>query len=160
MPSLRSVIRNLLRRDFRIDAVSVRPGDDLILSAANWPTSEDVVAFLNAAQKQFPGVRIHLLTGVYGVQVHRNERSGEGEASRDEGRQQPRRTLLEITTSAAHAEPDVAEQGSVVLLRKLSGFGVVAVSVPVSPQQQGNSIKELHSAVPPAMDGSSEAAHA
>lgn len=149
MPSLRSFIRSLLRRDIHIGAVAVRPGDDLILSAENWPASEDVVAFLNAAQKQFPGVRIHLLTGVYGVQVHRNKRSGEGEASRDEGRQQPRRTLLEMATSAAHAAPDVAEQGSVVLLRKLTGFGIVAVSVPVSPQQQGNSIKELHSGSAP-----------
>ena len=69
-------------------------------------------------------------------------------------------TLTELATEAAKAAPDMAKQGNVLLLRLLTRDRVIAVSVPVSPQKQGDSIKASQGVNPPDADSSSEVAHA
>lgn len=140
---------NVLRRAFaprsiRVEARPVRAGDDLILSVRDWPASEDVVGFLNAAQQQFPGVRIHLLVGFDSVQVSREQGSAQGEHATDKC--QPKLAIQQYRDEALARGAKPGPQGNVVLLTWASAGRVVVVSVP--PQVKGDAVEKFQASSP------------
>lgn len=131
-------LKSLFTRRIVLSPMAVRPGDDLILAPTDWPASQDMVGFLNAAQQQFPGVRIHLLVGFGAVQVQRNQRGAESEKPGKES--QPQRTLTELAQQSRVAAAKTGQQGNVVVLTWCAEGRVVAVSIP--PEQQGNFVEK------------------
>ncbi|MFJ0446612.1 hypothetical protein WLV72_15755 [Bordetella bronchiseptica] len=140
---------NVLRRVFvprpiRVEARPVHAGDDLILSVRDWPASEDMVGFLNAAQQQFPGVRIHLLVGFDSVQVSGEQGSAQGEHATDE--RQPKLPIQQYRDEALSRGAKPGPQGNVVLLTWASAGRVVVVSVP--PQEKGDAVEKFQASSP------------
>ena len=117
-------------RPIVIQPVAVRAGDDLVLSLPQWDASEDLVALLCAAQKQFPGVRIHLLAGFGQAQVAMNQPKGQhGNECADDQRDEPQLpTPLPFSQRFAGLD-DPAFQGK-VFVSYCSVGRVALVSVP------------------------------
>lgn len=123
-------LTSLFRRPVVITPVAVRAGDDLVLSPDSWDASQDVVAFLGAAQEQFPGVRLHLLIGFGGIQVVRKEDDADGSAGAEQGRQEPGQGTHDDTPVVVPPLAQAGSQGPVVVLRYGAGARVIATTVP------------------------------
>lgn len=157
MLNLRSFIRSILVRDISIQPATVRPGDDIILALPYRLDSDDAFALLHTIKEQFPGVRIHLLTGFGQVQIQRGDSGSQSQDSND--RANPPLPVRSPTSASPFFKAAASsEQADVVVITYATDTRLVAVYIP--PKQKGNSVSELHSAIPPAGDISSEASHA
>lgn len=141
MSKFKSFIRRLLRRDIYINACALGVTDDVVVQVKDSPATVDVVALSGALQKQFPGRVIHLLVGFDGVEVISQENNKNGSCAANQGRRNPSKSREEAAQLFKVA-PELTQQGYVLLLRVCLGNRVIAVSAPVSPNGQSNSVIE------------------
>lgn len=142
MRSATSFLRRIFRRDIFIPATTVRPGDDLIIAPGQLPAGVDPVFFLNALHQQLPGVRLHLITGLSGIQVVRKPHSCDSCGSPDKGMAYP---ADETEKKTGVSVPEVLcppEQRPVVVARCFLGPGVYLTLIP--PEQEGDAPKNFH----------------
>lgn len=138
------MLRNFFRARGRLQSIrikdfaaqSIAPGDDLLLSCAQFPADVDAVGFLNTLQAQFPGVRLHLLLGFPSVEVVRGQN-----ADKRSDDASPKGSIEERVEQAFKNGAPAGPQGNVVICTWAAGGRVVLVSV---PPQAGNSVAESH----------------
>lgn len=137
------MLASLFRRPLVVAPLAIRPGDDLLLPVPDWPASQDPVAFLNALQGQFPGVRLHLLIGFH-ADVVRKQGSGDREGAGQHA--EPKRTVEQQARQALASGAPTGPQGNVVIWTWSGDGRVVVVSVP--PQVQGDAFEQAHGRLP------------
>lgn len=142
MRSFVTAIRRIFRRDVFIPALVVRPGDDLVIAPAHLPASVDAVFLLNALHEQFPGVRLHLITGFPGIQVVRKPDCSECGRRGDQGRPDPTEEAQKHVRVAMPEFLKAIEQRPAVVARCFMGPGVSLSLIP--PEQEGDAPKEFH----------------
>ena len=124
-----SWLSSLFRRPQVIAPVSVRAGDDLVVSLRDRLDSDDAFALLDALKQQFPATRIHLLSGFGDVQVQRNDRGGDS-ASGNDCRHPPFPVDGPASGKPASHLAAASEQGDVVVITYATQFRLIAVYIP------------------------------